>query len=135
MEISVSTKLLHQEIKGDYGNFRCVLILKSNLPLLKIKKNFSVDTGPKLSVYIRRSEDVLDVFWTSYVRSIYVLCLRGFMVSFLTPKLHSMNTLTIFSKRCVKSLTLNQKFHHTWVFRNKCSNRSFATSQFEYCTA
>ena len=27
--------------------------------------------------YIRRSEDVQDVFWTSYVRSIYVLCLRG----------------------------------------------------------
>ena len=27
--------------------------------------------------YIRRSEDVLDVFWTSYVRSIYVLCLWG----------------------------------------------------------
>ena len=25
--------------------------------------------------YIRRSEDVLGVFWTSYVRSIYVLCL------------------------------------------------------------
>ena len=23
------------------------------------------------------SEDVQDVFWTSYVRSIYVLCLRG----------------------------------------------------------
>ena len=27
--------------------------------------------------HIRCSEDVLDVFWTSYVRSIYVLCLRG----------------------------------------------------------
>ena len=27
--------------------------------------------------YIRRSEDVLVVFWTSYVRSIYVLCLLG----------------------------------------------------------
>ena len=27
--------------------------------------------------YIKRSEDVQDVFWTSYVRSIYVLCLRG----------------------------------------------------------
>ena len=26
--------------------------------------------------YTRRSEDVLDFFWTSYVRSIYVLCLR-----------------------------------------------------------
>ena len=28
--------------------------------------------------YIRRSEDVLDVFWTSYVRSVYVLCWRGY---------------------------------------------------------
>ena len=28
-------------------------------------------------LYIRRSEDVQDFFWTSYVRSIYVLCLRG----------------------------------------------------------
>ena len=27
--------------------------------------------------HIRRSEEVQDVFWTSYVRSIYVLCLRG----------------------------------------------------------
>ena len=26
---------------------------------------------------MKRSEDVLDVFWTSYVHSIYVLCLRG----------------------------------------------------------
>ena len=26
-------------------------------------------------MYIRRSDDVLDLFWTSYVRSIYVLCL------------------------------------------------------------
>ena len=29
--------------------------------------------------YIRRSEDVLDIFWTSYVHSIYVLCLRGLL--------------------------------------------------------
>ena len=30
--------------------------------------------------YIRRPEDdVLDVFWTSYVRSIYVLCLQGWV--------------------------------------------------------
>ena len=28
--------------------------------------------------YIRRLEDVLDVFWTSYVRSIYVLRLRRY---------------------------------------------------------
>ena len=27
--------------------------------------------------YIRRSDDVLDVFWTSYVHTIYVLCLQG----------------------------------------------------------
>ena len=28
-------------------------------------------------MYIRRSEDVQDVFGTSYVRSIYILCLLG----------------------------------------------------------
>ena len=27
--------------------------------------------------YIRRSEDILEVFWASYVRSIYVLCSGG----------------------------------------------------------
>ena len=27
--------------------------------------------------YIRRSEDIQDIFWTFYVRSIYVLCLQG----------------------------------------------------------
>ena len=34
--------------------------------------------------YIRRSEDVLDLFWASYVRSIYDLCPGGmqFMVIF-----------------------------------------------------
>ena len=31
--------------------------------------------------YIRRSEDAQDVFWTSYVRSIYVLCLLGHNVT------------------------------------------------------
>ena len=36
----------------------------------------SADTGRKLK-YIRRLENVLDVFLTSYVSSIYVLCLRG----------------------------------------------------------
>ena len=29
--------------------------------------------------YIRRSEDAMDIFWTSYVRSIYVLCPGGWM--------------------------------------------------------
>ena len=42
-----------------------------------------VDTGRKLNV-IRRSEDVQDVLWTSYVRPIYVLCLRGFLFVKLT---------------------------------------------------
>ena len=31
-------------------------------------------------MYIRRSEDVRDVFWTSYVRSIYVLYLRRWLL-------------------------------------------------------
>ena len=36
----------------------------------------SLDTGRKLNVnwtYVRRSKHVLHVFWTSYVRSVYVL--------------------------------------------------------------
>ena len=33
------------------------------------------------STYIRLSEDIQDVFWTSYVRSIYVQCLRGVPLS------------------------------------------------------
>ena len=37
--------------------------------------NYPVDTGRKLN-YIRRLEDVLVVFWTSYVRPVYILCLR-----------------------------------------------------------
>ena len=36
----------------------------------------SVGPGRKLNVH-KTSEDLLDVFWTPYVRSIYVLCLRG----------------------------------------------------------
>ena len=34
-------------------------------------------SSPRKWTYIRRSEDVLVVFWTSYVRSICALCLRG----------------------------------------------------------
>ena len=33
-------------------------------------------SSPRNWTYIRRSENVLDVFWTSYVRSICALCLR-----------------------------------------------------------
>ena len=41
-----------------------------------IHVNSLVDTGRKLNVH-KSSEDVLEVFWTCYVRSIYVLCLLG----------------------------------------------------------
>ena len=41
--------------------------------------NIPVDTQNVNWTYIRSSEDILDVFWTSYVRSMYVLCLRGFL--------------------------------------------------------
>ena len=39
--------------------------------------NLTQSTQDVSWTYIRRSEDVLDVFWTSYVRSIYVLCRLG----------------------------------------------------------
>ena len=34
--------------------------------------------------YITGSENVQDVFWTPYIRSIYVLCLRGIIVHLIT---------------------------------------------------
>ena len=43
---------------------------------ITISTIYSVDKGRNLK-YIRRSEDVQDVIWTSYVHSIYVLCLWG----------------------------------------------------------
>ena len=56
-----------------------------------VLKNFAKLTGKHLSpwtqgvnwTYIRRSEDVQDIFWTPYVRSIYVLCPGGFQSLFL----------------------------------------------------
>ena len=51
-------------VKNAHG--RVLLLLK-----------WSQQTQDVNQTYIRRSEDVLDVFWTSYVRSIYVLCLLG----------------------------------------------------------
>ena len=39
-------------------------------------KDLSPETQDVKWKYIRRSEDVQDVFWTSYVRSSYVVCLR-----------------------------------------------------------
>ena len=41
-----------------------------------IQKHISPKTQDVNWTYIRRSENVQDVIWTSYVRSIYVLCLR-----------------------------------------------------------
>ena len=50
--------------------------------------------------YIRRLEDVLEVFWTSYVRSIYVLCLRGVMYlrKCKSQHLNKWNARSVYSK-------------------------------------
>ena len=34
--------------------------------------------------YTRRSEDIQDVFWTSYIRLIYILSLRGMFMSYVS---------------------------------------------------
>ena len=50
-----------------------------------IQYNASLTITPQTQdvswTYIRRSEDVPDVFWTSYIRSIYVQCLRVIKLS------------------------------------------------------
>ena len=41
------------------------------------KMTLSAWAQDKNWTYIRRSEDIQNVFWTSYVPTVYVLCLRG----------------------------------------------------------
>ena len=64
--------------------------------------NFQNCTGkhlcfPKTQVvnwtFIRRSEDAQNVSWVSYVRSIYVLCLRGWSLVLIKLKTFSLITL------------------------------------------
>ena len=51
------------------------------MPIWGLFQHIETETTPQTQnaswTYIRRSEDVLDVFWTSCVRSVYVLCRRG----------------------------------------------------------
>ena len=47
--------------------------------ITKLRWLLSQSTQDVNWTHIGRSEDVLDVFWTSYVRSIYVLCRLGWL--------------------------------------------------------
>ena len=59
-------------------------------------------------MHIRRSEDVLDAFWTSYVRSIYVLYLRRVFFSYLAHyNTLLQNATSRFIIKCDKSLLQN----------------------------
>ena len=72
-----------------------------------------VDTGRKLNVH-KTFRDVLSVFWTSFVHSIYVLCLRGLECSktqTLLEKHRSICSKTIF---WFKGRTLEWKV--LWLF-------------------
>ena len=47
---------------------------KRQFGLLQVLKFHTPWTQWENGTFIRRSEDVYDIFWTSYVRPIYVLC-------------------------------------------------------------
>ena len=74
--------------------------------------------------YIRRWEDVLDVFWTSYVRSIYVLCLRRLCLKVLDisgPKAFLVTLLvsTLINRLFASQYNTEQKSNFTsksWIF-------------------
>ena len=68
------------EIKNVYSNTHCNAIFKQVVPWHS--SNYRVQIHSKngyMTWYLveRGRKDVQDVFWTSYVHSIYVLCLRG----------------------------------------------------------
>ena len=69
-ENSVVHSLPAQVFNGWYD--KLCTIKKFDFCLSRTRVELPVDTGRKLNV--------LDVFWTSYVRSVYVLCLRGLVV-------------------------------------------------------
>ena len=73
--------------------------------------------------YIRRSEDVQDVFWTPYVRLIYVLCLRGGNHSQWTQIIVKFCSLTI----DLKTWDIRWEFKFRRCLKDrygKCSHRS-----------
>ena len=78
-------------------------------------------------MYIRRSEDALDVFWTSYVRSIYLVCLRvGEITLFFSVHVkHRIRTLAdiyLFKVSTKKSMW-NPTSRYHW--RQHCSSGVF----------
>ena len=86
--IKLSVKLL-SKVKPEKDEIYNLIL--SALMSIKQKAMCPVDTGRKLNVHktFRRR---LDVFWTSYVRSIYVLCLLGRATIFTSVLLfHHMN--------------------------------------------
>ena len=74
--------------------------------------------------YIRRWEDVLDVFWTSYVRSIYVLCLPGLCLKVLDTSgprafLVSLLASTLINRLFASQYNIEQKnnfISKSWIF-------------------
>ena len=81
-------------------------------------------------MYIRRSEDVLDVFWTSYVRSIYVLCLRDCRVIrtiFRHSNFATTNTKKNFCRRWAYSWALRQSFINNAKYESttKTTNKKY----------
>ena len=55
--------------------------MSRKLQVLPLSVNISTPWTHDVNwTYIRRSEDVQDVFWTFYVRSIYVLCPGGICI-------------------------------------------------------
>ena len=99
-------------------------------------------------MYIRRSEDVLDVFCTSYVRSIYVLCLLGTAIAnwiisqeillkedneiFLKPRIFGLNLCHTFSNMNLLSWIFF--LHDTLYIEGVVSERAFSVTEqlYEY---
>ena len=99
-----------------------------------------VNTGRKLNVH-KRSGDVLEVFWTSYVRSIYVLCLPNHYVSrsfgILKDPIFRSSRLEVFCKVGVLENFAKFTENHLWkslVFNKVTGWDCFSTlHQFSNC--
>ena len=75
----------------------------------EINVYFPVDTGRKLNV--RRTF----VFWTTYLHSFYVLCLRGCEEIFTMDEIKRLNGLFFFLYQVLSNLKVHQMFQQPFL--------------------
>ena len=91
------------------NSFWMIFFKKTQVLRREINVCFPVDTGRKLNV--RRTF----VFWTTYLHSFYVLCLRGCEEIFTMDEIKRLNGLFFFLYQVLSNLKVHQMFQQPFL--------------------